>query len=406
MSLDWAQGVSAPARVHHHSVELTDWQMLVEKWESGDNFPQFADERRRPPGPPRFTTTLKYVRRVQGQFAYEDHETPWSIARAEHRHQHQQLPRVQRRRDISWRPRQRSRTTCRCGPISRRSFVIDGPTAPPRSHRDEHRRCRQHARRASLDFDQWPEMKYQVKSRVAVPAHARAVLQGRKVAGDRRRATSRAPFICSRAATISPATSRATWPACTITDSRRCTARLHWNRKFFEVTTPVRSSRAATRSSRSASRPSASPPSRLAASTRRTPDVDLAELTDFYRLAGVRFAGRASGRNLLEWPMGRFTRASRRAGMSPSCRPPASRPMGPSLDAGPRGRPEPFAARVGAIPARCRWRRTCRSPAQVTYTFGPDRVRSATASSHPRRPTCRSRGGPPGANESHRSGFT
>ena len=36
-------------------------------------------------------------------------------------------------------------------------------------------------------------------------------------------------------------------------------------------------------------------------------EVDLAELTDFYQFAGVRFAGRATGRNLLEWPMGRFS---------------------------------------------------------------------------------------------------
>ena len=35
-------------------------------------------------------------------------------------------------------------------------------------------------------------------------------------------------------------------------------------------------------------------------------DVDLAELTDFYDLRGQRFAGRASGENLLEWPNGRF----------------------------------------------------------------------------------------------------
>ena len=38
-----------------------------------------------------------------------------------------------------------------------------------------------------------------------------------------------------------------------------------------------------------------------------TTSVDLAQLTDFYRLAGLRIAGRASGRNLLEWPMGRFS---------------------------------------------------------------------------------------------------
>src|SRR6185437_11847242 len=31
--------------------------------------------------------------------------------------------------------------------------------------------------------------------------------------------------------------------------------------------------------------------------------VDLAAFTDFERLAGIRFAGSANGRNLLEWPL-------------------------------------------------------------------------------------------------------
>ncbi len=35
-------------------------------------------------------------------------------------------------------------------------------------------------------------------------------------------------------------------------------------------------------------------------------NVDLASFTDFLQLDGVRFAGRWNGRNLLEWPLGRF----------------------------------------------------------------------------------------------------
>ena len=35
-------------------------------------------------------------------------------------------------------------------------------------------------------------------------------------------------------------------------------------------------------------------------------DVDLSALTDFYQLRGLRLAGRASGRNDMSWPLGRF----------------------------------------------------------------------------------------------------
>ena len=36
-------------------------------------------------------------------------------------------------------------------------------------------------------------------------------------------------------------------------------------------------------------------------------NVDLAQVSDFYRFDGIRFAGRATGSNVLEWPMGRFS---------------------------------------------------------------------------------------------------
>ena len=35
-------------------------------------------------------------------------------------------------------------------------------------------------------------------------------------------------------------------------------------------------------------------------------DVDLSALTDFYQMRGLRLAGRASGRNKMEWPLGRY----------------------------------------------------------------------------------------------------
>jgi hypothetical protein len=61
------------------SVEMTDWQLKVEKWSGGRH--SFPSLRRRPKGKGGqglFKTTLGYVRARRGQFTYDDHATPWS----------------------------------------------------------------------------------------------------------------------------------------------------------------------------------------------------------------------------------------------------------------------------------------------------------------------------------------
>ncbi|MGC4083269.1 MAG: hypothetical protein QM736_14460 [Vicinamibacterales bacterium] len=115
----------------------------------------------------------------------------------------------------------------------------------------------------------------------------------------------------------------------------------------------------------STSRRSASRPSRQAASTPRYRDVDVAELTDFYRFAGVRFGGRATGRNLLEWPMGRFT--EHRGNGEVTVTPPGSVDMmGPSLDAV-RAADPTTRVTTGVRSFRCRSRRTFRLAARFVH---------------------------------------
>src|SRR5687767_12844057 len=61
------------------SVEMTDWNMVVETFPNGvNNFPRIMPERKGPRGPSRFTTTVKAVYAGDGQFTYQDHVTPWS----------------------------------------------------------------------------------------------------------------------------------------------------------------------------------------------------------------------------------------------------------------------------------------------------------------------------------------
>ncbi|MFL6280439.1 MAG: hypothetical protein ACJ731_10040, partial [Vicinamibacterales bacterium] len=79
VALDWIPAVSLRPDITISSVEMTDWQMLVERWDGGHNFPRFTHDDGKPPGPKRMTTTLKWLRAYRGQFAFEDHETPWGV---------------------------------------------------------------------------------------------------------------------------------------------------------------------------------------------------------------------------------------------------------------------------------------------------------------------------------------
>ena len=65
-------------RIVFDTIELTDWQMHVEVNRDGtQSFPKLTP--RGPRGPSSWTTTLRYVRAGQGEFTYQDHNTPWGI---------------------------------------------------------------------------------------------------------------------------------------------------------------------------------------------------------------------------------------------------------------------------------------------------------------------------------------
>jgi len=79
VSIDWLPALARRPNITITSLEMTDWQMLVEKWENAHNFPRFTRDRKTPQGPSRITTTMKWLRASRGQFTFEDHETPWSV---------------------------------------------------------------------------------------------------------------------------------------------------------------------------------------------------------------------------------------------------------------------------------------------------------------------------------------
>ena len=80
VSLDWSTALRKKPEFIITSVEMTDWRMLVERWgDDNHNFPKIKSDDTRPGGPPKFTTTLKYLRAWRGRFTYEDHEAPWGV---------------------------------------------------------------------------------------------------------------------------------------------------------------------------------------------------------------------------------------------------------------------------------------------------------------------------------------
>ena len=71
------QSLMANPEVVIEAIEMTDWKMYVEQLPDGRH--SFPDFKRGPGGPKRITTTLKYVRSTRGEFAYDDKSTPWSV---------------------------------------------------------------------------------------------------------------------------------------------------------------------------------------------------------------------------------------------------------------------------------------------------------------------------------------
>jgi hypothetical protein len=61
-------------------VTLTDWRMVIETWPGrGHNVPKLTPRTRRT-GPSRYRVIVPFVRADGGEFIYDDHGTPWSVA--------------------------------------------------------------------------------------------------------------------------------------------------------------------------------------------------------------------------------------------------------------------------------------------------------------------------------------
>ncbi len=302
VTLDWSTVMHREITIT--AVDMTDWQMLAEKWANRSSFPKFTSDQQEPPGPKRFTTTLKHLRAWRGQFTYEDHEAPWSI--------------VARNIDINIGnlPNYHGTATFTGGTVAiqnyvpfsagmKARFVIDGP----RIHLDRIEIDSDGAKTVAsgdVDFAHWPEQTYQFKSRVQFARMRQLFFKDEtwELAGD---GDVNGTFHLFKGGHDLAGTFASTMLG--VNDYRfpALYGSLHWTPKLFDVTNAGAKPFGGDGRFTYSMQPLGSPVRPTARFEAGFAGVDLASFTDFEQLKGLRFAGSADGDHVvLEWPLGRF----------------------------------------------------------------------------------------------------
>ena len=289
------------------SVELSDWTMLVETWPNGrHNFPKFTRDTPKQPGPKRFVTTVKYVHAGRGEFVFEDHGTPWST--------------VARNLDVVVRKAGGYGGTARFskGTVAIQNYVpmwadMDGEFTIENGlvkfgRLDLVADGSVTKVTGAVDLARWPEQTWNVVSRVQFPRMRELFFAKEtwrlKGAGD-----FAGVFHLFKGGRelkghfFSDATSVNAYKF------RQLEGNLVWLPDRFEVTDAR--ARLYGGTSRFGYRlfPLGSKTPTVARFDASYENVDLAPFTDELALRGIRFAGRATGRSLMEWPLGKFSAA-------------------------------------------------------------------------------------------------
>jgi hypothetical protein len=290
----------ARGQIFFDSIVLSDWQMLVESFPNGrHNFIRIPT--RKSTGPKRFVTTVQLVRAERGQFTYEDHGVPWST--------------VARNLDLTIAKlndyRGEARFTGGTVQIMKFepmwanmfcTFKIDGSKVVLDRIDLDTDGARSRVT-GTVDLARWPEQTYQVQSSVAFPRMREIFWAGQRFGlhGDGRFSGTFHLFKGGRELKGTFASAQAglntfrfpelkgevTWLPDRLEVSHTSSRFYGGRLRLGFVMSPLGQKRRAT--------------ARLDTAYE---DVDLATFTDFLELPGIRLAGRARGRNFLEWPLG------------------------------------------------------------------------------------------------------
>ena len=373
VALDWAPAFSVKPDIVIRSVEMTDWQMLVEKWDGAHNFPRFNHDDGKPPGPRRVTTTLQYLRAHRGQFTFEDHETPWGV--------------VCRNLDITIGnlPNYHGSATFTGGTVTIQDFVpmwanmkanftIDGS----RIHLDRIDMETDGATTVAtgeVDMGHWPNQGYQVKSRVNFPRMRELFFKDEpwriSGAGD---FTGSFRLFKTGEDTNRDLTGTFASDLAGLNDYRfpALYGSLRWTQHGFDVWNAGSQFYGGDARFVYGIKPFGETIKPAHHFDATLTDVDLARFTDFQQFPGLRFAGSASLHNVLDWPSGRFSE-HRGEGHLVVAPPPGVTPMTGSLAA---------ARAADSGHSRHEWGPFAPAPlpahlpiaAELSYHYGPDEV--------------------------------
>jgi autotransporter translocation and assembly factor TamB len=292
-------------------VDMTDWEMLVEQFPGRHNFPRVTPKPKEKKGDPiwKMTTTVRQVNARNGRFVYDDHTVPWKV--------------VCNNLDVSvFKGRDTYRGTAYFshGTVKIQNYEEFAAAMQTRFKIDNGRVVLEDINLQStgadthvtgyVDFKKWPDMLYNVKSRIDFPVQKGIFFKTMNftVAGHgdftgtfRFFKTPTGTGRELRGTFVSPEAGVNAWR---FPDAR---GSILWNNSAFRVTDVTTGLYGGRAKFDYLMEPLGRPgiPTQVVWDTSYA-DVDLARLTDFLELEGIRLSGRISGRNRLEWPLGKF----------------------------------------------------------------------------------------------------
>ncbi|HEY2431190.1 MAG TPA: translocation/assembly module TamB domain-containing protein [Vicinamibacterales bacterium] len=294
------------------TVEMSDWDMLVEQFPGGKHsFPRVTGPKRPPrTGEPRFkfTTTTKLVIARNGRFTYDDHGTPWRVV----------CPNLSvsvfKGVDTYRGTAQFSKGSVKIqnyeefpADFETRFRIEDGKVQLESA--DIQSRGASTAVTGYVDLRNWPDMLYNVKANVDFPTWKAVFFKDMNfsVTGAGQFAGTfrffKQPDGTGRELKGSFTSAEAgvnAWRFGNVHGS------LLWDNHAFRVTDVTTGLYGGRAKFDYLMEPIGEARPAQAVWDATYADVDLHVITDFLQLQGIRLEGRAAGRNRLEWPLGRF----------------------------------------------------------------------------------------------------
>ncbi len=303
VSMRWAPMLSR--EVVFDEIDMADWRMYAESFAGGaHNFPKFVPDG--PANPNRkWRVTTKWIRAHDGEFLYEDHGVPWSTT-ARH------LDVIVSRPNLEYRGQARftggTVAIQQYEPMTadmNAVFKIDGGLAVfDRIGLTTDGSVSQLT--GSADLAHFPEMTFQINSKVDFAPMRRIFF-----AKERFELSGEGTFIGNWHLYKGGRDLAGVFSAPTLgVDDYRFTGvhgELLWTPDRFDVTGGRAGVYGGDGRFTYAMAPFGNPAQPAVATFDAEYEaVDLGAVTDFYRTKGLRLAGRASGQNILSWPLGRF----------------------------------------------------------------------------------------------------